>query len=205
MTAIVTAQPTPTLAAVPLNHPALIRHVRDWGDRDQIHKAVMTLFRPDLPGPQDQRRGTAGILYRVEHRPHPRILLQAATPLARTDYGIRVTDLTGLMANLQPGRRVHLRVDINAVRCESRTGRRLAVPDSELQGWLTARLESGLNNVEILDAPVTVSRAGNHPLRVAHIAATATVHDSSALTELINNGVGRGKAYGCGLLTVLPA
>jgi CRISPR system Cascade subunit CasE len=204
MTITVTGVRMPTLAAIPLDHPALTRHVRDWGDRDQIHKAVMTLFRPDLPGPQDQRRAAASILYRIEHRPQPRILLQAAVAPARSDYGIRVTDLTALLDRLHPGVRVHIRVDVNAVRCQSRTGRRLPVPDSDLPAWLTERLDPALTDVDILNAPITVSRAGSHPLRVAHITATATVGEEGRLIELIRDGVGRGKAYGCGLLSVLP-
>jgi CRISPR system Cascade subunit CasE len=193
----------PLLASVPVDHPALARRIHHWADRDQTHKAVMSLFREDLPGPQEYRRATAGILYRIE-QPLGRILLQSAVPPARTDYGIRTTDLAGLAAHLSPGQAVRFRVDVNAVRCQSHTARRIPVPDCDLPAWLTTKLQPALANIAVLDAPITVTNAGQHPLRIAHVTGTATVNNHEAAIDLIESGIGRAKAYGCGLLTLLP-
>jgi CRISPR system Cascade subunit CasE len=193
----------PILAAVPFDHPALARRVRDWNDAEQIHKAVMSLFREDLPGPQHQRRATAEILYRVEHHA-ARILLQSATAPAHSDYGIRTTHLSGLATHLTAGTAVRFRLDINAVRCQAGTHRRTPVPDADLPQWAAARLHPALTAVTLLDQPVTVRRTDNSPLRVAHLTGTARINDPDALLGLIRSGVGRAKAYGCGLLSVVP-
>jgi CRISPR system Cascade subunit CasE len=194
----------PLLYAVPLDHPALNNRVRDWADAEQVHKAVMALFQENLPGAQHERRATARILYRLEAEAG-RILVQATRPMARTDYGIRATDLTGLIPYLTPGATVHVRVDVNAVRCQNGTGRRIPVPDDDLAEWLAARLAPSLDRLTLLDARTTVSRTGTTPLRIAHITASTRIHDTGALLEQIRTGVGRARAYGCGLLSVLPA
>jgi len=182
----------------------LVRRIRDWNDAEQVHHAVMSLFRENLPGPQQQRRATAGILYRIDQNTG-RILLQATVAPIRTDHGIRTTDLSGLLTRLTAGTAVRFRLDINAVRCQARTHHRSPVPESEFPDWLARRLHPALTAITILDAPITVRRAGQTPLRIAHVTATARIGDRDALLQLIHAGVGRARAYGCGLLSVLPS
>lgn len=208
MTAILALSPTtrvsaPVLAAVPVDHPGLVRRIRDWNDAEQVHQAVMSLFREDLPGPQDQRRATSNILYRIDASAG-RILVQAATAPARTDHGIRTTDLSGLFAQLADGISVRVRVDINAVKCQARTQRRISVPDPELPEWIAQRLQPALTAIAVHDSPTTVRRTSQARLRIAHVTAKARIEDRDALLQLIRFGVGRAKAYGCGLLSVLP-
>ena len=198
-----TATTAPVLSAVPLDHPALHRIIGDWSDRHQIHQAVMSLFREDLPGPQHQRRATSQILYRVEREAH-RILLQSRHAPQRTDHGTRTTHLDALLAALHTGMSIRIRLDINAVHCQSRTHRRTPVSDRDLPHWLAQRLHPALDTLTIHNAPITVHTTGKPSLRIAHITATAHIADHSALTNLIHTGVGRAKAYGCGLLTALP-
>jgi CRISPR system Cascade subunit CasE len=193
----------PILAAVPIDHPALARRVRDWTDTDQVHQAIMSLFRENLPGAQQQRRATSHILYRLESDAG-RILVQTTVTPARTDHGIRLTDLTGLVQYLTAGTTVRFRLDINAVRCQAGSHRRTPVSATDFPDWLAARLQPALTTATILDAPVTLRHTSGTPLRIAHVTGTAHINNPAALRDLIRNGVGRAKAYGCGLLSTLP-
>jgi CRISPR system Cascade subunit CasE len=58
--------------------------------------------------------------------------------------------------------------------------------------------------VDLLDATVLTRVKGRVPLVVARLGGTATIADADALMRVLRVGTGRGKAYGCGLLTVLP-
>jgi CRISPR system Cascade subunit CasE len=203
-TLLQSARPTtaPILASVPLQHPALLRQVRNWNDVDIVHKAIMSLYDRRLPGPQQQRRATSEILYRIDTE-HDRILLQSAIPLARNDHGIRTTDLSGLLDRLHDGQHVAIRLDINAVRCQARTGKRLPIPIEDVSEWLEQKLEPALVNLDTQVA-ITVRRASGVPVHIAHVAGVATVNQSDELKRLIYDGIGRAKAYGCGLISVIP-
>ncbi len=191
------------LASVPYAHPALRNRIRRWDDQEQVHQAVMSLFRPDLAGEQQARRASGDILYRLDDE-HQRLLVQATTVPQRTDHGIRLTTLDGLLGRVGTGGRVRFTADLNAVRCQARTGRRLPVPTGELPTWVQERLAPALHGMELFDATVMTRSKGRIPLVVARVTGTATIADADALIRMLRAGVGRGKAYGCGLLTVLP-
>lgn len=194
---------TPLLLAVPLDHPCFARGVRAWQDLEQVHKAVMSLFPATLPGPAHTRRADSSILFRVE--PHARrVLVQTATAPIEKDTGIRSTSLEGLIAVLAPAMTVRFRVDVNAVRCQARTGKRLPVTEEEIPRWLADRLHRAVSNPVVDDLTVTVFRKGTTPLRVASVTGRAEVADPAHLHQLIRAGVGRARAYGCGLLSVAP-
>lgn len=191
------------LASVPYTHPVLRNRIRRWDDQEQIHRAVMSLFRPDLPGAPGEQRAAGSILYRLEDE-HPHLLVQSVIPPERADHGIRLTTLDGLLGQLSTGHHVRFTADLNAVRCQARTGRRLPVPADELPEWVNIRLAPALREVELLDTRFVTRSAGRVPLVVARVTGVATVADRGSLIEKMRSGVGRGKAYGCGLLTVLP-
>ena len=89
----------PVLASIPINHPGLTRRITDWADQTQVHRAVMSLFPENLPGDQRERRAGAAILYRIDTAAGC-LLVQAARPPVRTDHGIQITDLGGLLPRL---------------------------------------------------------------------------------------------------------
>ena len=194
------------LMRVPLSHPSLVSRVRDWADRGTVHHAVMALFAPNLPGNETTKRAEAAILYRVEddHR-SPHLLVQSRVAPDIDTAGLARTDLTGLTPRLTSGTIVRFRLDVNAVRSQSRTRHRLPVPELEIPEWLTKTvMNRGLSSIEVGELTVSVLRASNTPLRIARIDGTASIHDGVALLTLLAEGVGRAKAYGCGLLSVLP-
>ncbi|WP_201732337.1 type I-E CRISPR-associated protein Cas6/Cse3/CasE [Acidithrix sp. C25] len=194
------------LTRVPLAFPPLAERVRDWSDRDAMHRAVMTLFDPQLPGDAGLRRAASSILFRVEgDQRNPYLLIQSHVALASMSDSLVTTDLSGLIPRLAPGTVVMFRIDINAVRCQSRSTRRLPIPEPEIPEWLTGTTMSrGLSEIAVDDLKVRVLRAGRTPLRIARIDGNAVVRDQGALVALLDEGVGRAKAYGCGLLSVLP-
>lgn len=77
------------------------------------------------------------------------------------------------------------------------------VPADELAAWLERKLSPALQDLEIVDHRRDKSRSGRHIVVVDRIDGSAVVEDAAALTDLLTVGVGRAKAYGCGLLTVM--
>lgn len=201
------------LHSVPLAHPMLAPRIKSIEDREGLHQAVMSLFPAHLPGPATAKRAASTVLYRVEPRGNtPRILIQASTDIRYHDHGIRSTSLAGLANNLRPGQRIHLLVDINAVRCQSRTGRRIPIPAEELQQFLldpTSKerpglLDQAITDLHILESTTYVHHQRGTPLRISTISAQASIAHPGELAHKIVTGIGRAKAYGCGMLCVIP-
>lgn len=168
-------------------------------DGHAIHQGVMRAF--DLRGPYT--RSQLGVLWREE--PHERILIRSAVrPTALPEPG-RTTpepDLPG------EGSAVGFWLEVSAVARTESAERRLA--DDEIPGWLAKRLDGALGSVRITELDrgtrkVTPSR-GRRPFAIdrTRIAGVADIADRERLRAVLRNGLGRGKAHGAGLLTVLP-
>lgn len=200
--------PAPTLTAIPFDHPIVARAIRRLGDSEQMHRTVMSLFPDGLATDKEAARSAGGVLYRVEspnHRP-PRLLVQHRCPL-RADLAGPPLQQAGLgpqLAVLRPGIAVHFRTVLNAVRSQTATGKRLAVTDeADLVGWGLERLTgAGLGDVQLADRPKTELSRAKSALWTAQYDGVATVTDVERLREAVQNGVGRAKAYGCGLLSL---
>jgi len=174
----------------------------------------MSLFDPELPGISTERRSISAILYRLEDvATGPRVLVQSNIAPTTIDQGMATTTLEGLASTLRPGAEVQFRLDVNAVRTQSRTGRRLPVPDADLPLLLLnpddlgrpGLLADALTGLNILEVTSAVRATGRTPLRVSSVRGVATIVDPEILRAKIIHGVGRGKSYGCGLLSVAPA
>lgn len=76
------------------------------------------------------------------------------------------------------------------------------VPAGEIEPWLISKVGQAITGIEIVNHFRDKTVSGHHRLVVDTIDAMATVADPLALSELRLRGVGRSKAYGCGLLTV---
>lgn len=199
------------LAAIPCTHEHFLRARTDWTDQASIHRAVMGLYPRNLDGPADQRRATARILYRLDTTPAgQRLVIQSAIPItAKVATPLLTTTLQGLAGSLKRGARFHVRVDLNAVRTQSRTGKRLPIPPADLPEYLVnstgkGPLRDAFKEVEIVDLSTSVRRVGQTPQHVAHVTANTTINDTDTVTQLVLHGSGRAKAYGCGLLSVIP-
>ena len=201
----------PTLTVVPFGHPTVARAVRRLGDAETMHRTVMALFPDRLAAGPSLARTAGGVLYRVDtpaNRP-PRLLVQHRCPLKPDLSGppLQQAGLGPLLAALRPGTAVNFRIVLNAVRSQTGTGRRVAITDeSDLIGWGTERLaRAGLGGVQLADRPKTELSRAKRALWTAQYDGVAVVADPDRLREAVDNGVGRAKAYGCGLLSLAVA
>ncbi|WP_049573855.1 type I-E CRISPR-associated protein Cas6/Cse3/CasE [Nocardiopsis sp. SBT366] len=195
---------------------------RDLSSAVGMHHRLMSLF-PDGVG--SEARKTFGVLFRVEDTPGgPQVFLQSnrEPELSRLpgDYGTgQSKDLGPLMSALEPGRYVRYRIAANAVRrpghttrAKDKVGSVLALEGKAADEWWTRQAEaSGLRihrlRSQVLDAARGERKEGKHQIRHARtlFEGTAQIIDASLLRERTGTGIGRGKAYGCGLLSLAPA
>ncbi|WP_367436106.1 type I-E CRISPR-associated protein Cas6/Cse3/CasE [Streptomyces celluloflavus] len=195
---------------------------RDLASAVSMHHRLMKLF-PDDVGHQPRRQ--LRVLFRTEDQgTSPVILLQSQVrpDLSRlpTDYGHAETkDLSPLLHALRTGITVRYRITANAVRKPGHTTRATtgAPPVIPLTGadadqWWQRQAEenTGLRLSAIQSTPLDTAR-GTHahdksPVTHARTRfdGTAYVNDPDLLRRRILDGIGRGKSYGCGLLTLAP-
>jgi len=195
--------------------PAGLLDISDWGDPRALHRAVMSLFPSDLPGAAQERRATAKVLFRVDETATGRVVLVqslVAPTQAPSTAKVKAVHCGTAMTTGTP---VRFRVAANAVmRCRRPDGkhRDAPLPEDKVAEWLTGKLAGALADVVILNATRSVygvDRKGSKKeapaaLQVDMIDGVGTVHDPDRLLEVVVDGVGRAKAYGCGLLTVSP-
>lgn len=83
------------------------------------------------------------------------------------------------------------------------------LPPDEWKAWLARKLDPALN-LRTIDCEAMPTAVGRKPdQKVTHrrvmFTGKATVKNQTELATLMRDGVGRGKAYGCGLLLVEEA
>ncbi|MEU6402597.1 type I-E CRISPR-associated protein Cas6/Cse3/CasE [Streptomyces sp. NPDC046985] len=190
-----------------------------------LHRRLMSLF-PDQAGPDPRAR--FGVLFRLEDTPAgPHLLLQSThqPDLARlpADYGsILSRPLDDLLDALKPGLTIRYRCAASPVRKPGATTRALydlpaVVPltGALADEWWTRQADgAGLRPLTLHSLPLDAARstcpnasgttAGIRHARV-RFDGTATITDTDLLRRKITDGIGRGKAYGCGLLSIAPA
>jgi CRISPR system Cascade subunit CasE len=206
-----TALTTVTLTLVPLNHPNLSK-IPTWSNRKAVHQAVMSFFPDNLAGDPKARRATAGVLHRHDTPANgpARLLIQHTTAM-RADIldapGLQHANLESLLTNIHAGDHVRFRVVLNAVRSQTKTKKRIPVTEEEdLVAWGLQRLATaGLEQIVLSDQPTTaLSTTGGAALWSAQYDGQALVTNQVATEHAVRNGIGRAKAYGCGLLSLAP-
>lgn len=170
-----------------------------------LHRYVMAGFPDDLgPDPRSQ----VGALFRVDGRS---ILVQSVEkPKWPKSYEAQVK-LEFKADLLKVGERYRFRLGLNSVAQSNRDGRcrRYPVPAAD---WLAAREDRLGATFEVRQ--VRVQKYQDHvrrehysrsfPIEVSVIDGYLTVTDSQRLAQAMVSGIGREKAYGCGLLSLLP-
>lgn len=196
--------------------------LRDLADAGGLHRRVMSLFPDDL-GEQPRRSG--GVLFRVESAgAGMRVLIQSsqrpdvsALPDGYGDVG--VIGMKGLLDSLTNGMRVRYRLTANPSKQYARghtgpgrPGQRVALHGEQAEEWWLSRAgKAGLALETMVMIPRPDATDSGHRIKgrgmrhaVAQFDGTATVVDAATLQDAIVNGVGRGKAFGCGMLSILP-
>lgn len=197
-----------------------------------LHRRVMSLFPDGIP---EQARTHFGVLFRVEDTPRgSHLLMQSNQPpdpgRLPAQYGTLTTrPLDALLGALEPGHTLHYRCTASPVRKPGHTTRAhynlpAVVP---LNGpaaddwWQRQAGNAGLHVLTLRSQPVDAARDRQHPAgtapadrakkinRIHHhrvrFDGTATVTEPDLLRAAVQSGIGRGKAYGCGLLSIAPA
>ncbi|MBU7598915.1 type I-E CRISPR-associated protein Cas6/Cse3/CasE [Streptomyces sp. P38-E01] len=197
---------------------------RDLGDAVAMHRRLMRLFPDQLGG---EPRRALGLLHRIDVAPSgPAVLLQSAVPpeLAHLPggYGPAATRrLDPLLGLLRSGVTTRYRCIASAVRkpgATTRAAQRLpgvvALQGAQADEWWQRQAEAaGLKLLSLHALPVdtAIGVRGMKPerQRICHARTrfdgTAVVVDPDLLRQKLTAGIGRGKAYGCGLLTLAPA
>ncbi|MFD6422024.1 type I-E CRISPR-associated protein Cas6/Cse3/CasE [Streptomyces sp. NPDC060198] len=198
---------------------------RDLGDPVGMHRRVMSLFPSDA-GPDPRAR--FGVLFRTEDTPTGTHLLLQSTHEPETDrlpdgYGTAVTrPLDALIDAIRPGLTVRYRCAASPVRKPGATTRALynLPPVVPLTGtaadewWLRQADQSGLKPLTHHAQPLDTVQGERRPVagtpqRIRHARiqfdGTAAIIDTDLLKAAILSGIGRGKSYGCGLLSIAPA
>lgn len=195
--------------------PAGLLDVPDWDDQRALHRAVMSLFPVTLPGAPQERRAASKILYRVDETATGRVVLvQSAARPTQAPPTAKVKAVHSGTA-MTAGTLVRFRVAVNAVTRSRRPDgkhRDAPLPENQVEGWLGGKLAGALADVTVLNSTRSVygvnrkglKRDTSAALQVDTIDGVGTVHDPDRLLELVVDGVGRAKAYGCGLLTLSP-
>lgn len=192
---------------------------------DNRHRDVMSLFG-SLPGVP---RKDAGILFRLERLPgrEPTYLVRSRVPVAHptstTKSRIELNDVPPVGSNIA------FRVSVNAVQRPKSGKTRPVAPDRgdvddgdcgsdgadkpaspTVTPWLMERFRGAMSELTVLNHTREVlgtTRYGAKPdankvIQVDIIDGVAKVADVGILAQLLAEGVGRERAYGCGLLTI---
>ena len=182
----------------------LSRFARPEG-HGSLHRYVMAGFPDDLgPDPRSQ----VGALFRVDGGS---ILVQSAEkPKWPKAYEAQVK-LEFKPSLLKVGERYRFRLGINSVAQSNRDGRcrRYPVPAVD---WLAAREDRlgatfevrQVRQITLKDHVRREHYTRSFAIQVSVIDGYLTVTHSQRLADAMVNGIGREKAYGCGLLSLLP-
>ncbi|MFI0937419.1 type I-E CRISPR-associated protein Cas6/Cse3/CasE [Streptomyces sp. NPDC021020] len=195
--------------------------VSDLRSAVSMHRRIMSVF-PDHVS--DQARHDLGVLFRTDESPTgPQLLIQSnQEPDLRQlpeGYGSGYTKpLTPLLDYFRVGLPLRYRIAASPVRKPGRTSRELyglkAVValsgEAAHHWWLRQAQQSGLHISTVTAIPLDPARgyrdAGQ---RVNHnrilFEGTATIREPDLLRIKVTAGIGRGKSYGCGLLSLAPA
>ncbi len=192
----------------------------DIGNAVDLHQRVMTLA-PDGLGPQARRQ--AGVLFRLDHTTRGPALLVQTTQAPNThrlppEYGtVETRDITPLLDALQPGLPVHYRIAANASKRLSKDNghhrARQIVPldGTEAEDWWHRKAEThGLRLLSARADPLPPARGsrpntGTFRHAITRFEGQAIVLDGDLLRDAVAGGIGRGKSFGCGLLSLAPA
>jgi CRISPR system Cascade subunit CasE len=175
----------------------------------RLHQAVMAGFDPET-------RGKTRVLFRVEpeRRAGPVIVLVQSE--VKPDWSrawdrffgheIRA-DVKEWHVALVPGQRLRFRLRANPT--VKRDGKRLGLHDEEQQrAWLQRKLEqcgAALGDFRVVDEGLLVDHDPPLEMQSALYDGVLSVRDPGALVDAVLDGLGAGKAFGFGLLSLAPA
>lgn len=179
--------------------------VSDLADRDRLHRKLLLLF-PDYPGGAPNVRELLGILFRVEA---PVILMQSAiAPIStRLPDGYKIAgtkEITANYAAVKADWEYRFRLDANVTYRDPLSRRRMGLEtEEEIEKWLFRR--GGLGGFEIIDygmEPLPPIKARKGMFKAVRFDGVLKVKDLELFLKALKEGVGQGKVYGLGMLSL---
>ena len=213
-----------TLSRLLLN-PLARAVMRDLSDVTELHRTVMSAF-PDSAG---EARRVHGVLHRLDidhRRGRVELLVQSQTVpdwarlpedyLLLGDEPNPCSKAVSALTELSDGRALTFRLRGNPTRRVASDNRSYRVElrgDDARADWLERKAEQGgfaIDSVAIREEPKVRGRRGRG--RDAHVVTLQpvlfdgrlVVNNHERFAAALANGIGPGKAYGCGLLSVAP-
>lgn len=193
---------------------------RDLRDVVGLHRRIMSLL-PDGLG--DQARQQAAVLFRVDETDTgPTVLIQSRYQPQLSNlppgYGTaELRDAAPLLKALTNGMTVRYRIAANASKRQGvftqpgRPGPIIPLSGRDAEQWWTRRAEThGLHlasaSVQSLDPARGTRNSDTKPIRhsLTRFDGVATIANADLVREAVENGIGRGKSHGCGLLSLAP-
>lgn len=200
--------------------------VHDLEDRDRLHKKMLAFF-PEIPGGPTNMRERRGVLFRVE--PLGILMQSSMAPengRAPTGYSLVVTkEVAAVYETIQAGRIYGFRLDANtsvkvaieqnaiewipdgaatAVETRQRTRRVGCGSDQERSKWLAlAAKRSGFMPEAFSFSSLPVTKIGKEGrLESTRFEGRLKVVDRQLFLYALSKGIGPGKNYGLGLLSL---
>lgn len=184
---------------------------RDFQDIVGLHRRVMTLV-PNGLGTNPRQH--AGVLFRIDQGPTgPVMLVQTgiAPALGRLPDGygkIDIRDISPLLKALQSGTRVRYRIAANAskrVSSGDRAGKVVPLSGAAVEEWWQGKARAhGLRLEQLRTDPQAPATGRAKPIRhaITRFDGTAVVEDVDQVRAAVLTGIGKGKSFGCGLLSL---
>ncbi|MFG2803835.1 type I-E CRISPR-associated protein Cas6/Cse3/CasE [Streptomyces pseudovenezuelae] len=225
---------TATLTRIRLNRRSQAAR-RDLADAVSLHKSVMLLAPDNLGKNPRQQAGLLFRLEDATDDTPPTLLVQSHQPPDLTrlphHYGTAETrPLHPMFQALTPGRPVRYRITANASAArrvlddhqpaDNKHGKKIVAlyGDDALAWWQRRAHQAGLALATTDITPARFPRKRRHPAEpggqgpspgpvhvLTRFDGLATITNPDQLRHALLTGIGRGKPYGAGLLTLAPA
>ncbi|MFD9741114.1 type I-E CRISPR-associated protein Cas6/Cse3/CasE [Umezawaea sp. NPDC059074] len=196
---------------------------RDHANIHDMHRTVMSAF-PNITEATPARQAHA-VLWRLDSTNDGYVqYVQSRTepdwdvlPEGHLTAPAEVRPLRPVLDTVAPGRKLAFRIVANPTWCEAKSRKRLVHREPERQvEWLMRKGEQhgfviptagDVPDVEPSPIPTLVGRknaATKITVEAVRFDGHLVVTDPEAFTEAVVAGIGRAKAYGCGLISLEP-
>ncbi|MGA5824152.1 type I-E CRISPR-associated protein Cas6/Cse3/CasE [Kitasatospora sp. NPDC094028] len=196
----------------------------DLRNTSHMHQRIMGMY-PDALTSGEAARRSLGVLYRIERTPQATTVLVQSTlasdPTALPNHyaTVQQRNLTPLLDWLADGHTVRYRIDGSPTRsvrdgtrdAKGRLNRGKPAPlhgKDAIAWWERKAHTAGLDLHDVLDIPQepATGHRDTGPIRhtLIRFEGHATITNHQALRAAVTTGIGRGLAYGAGLLSIAP-
>ena len=178
---------------------------------ERIHAVIMKSIPGVRPLWRLDDRYAGKVIYVVSSQPpdFTGFVEQYGWPRRAYEDTIRTVDMTELLGATVPGSRWYFQTTVNPT--VRKRGNDVPLIREEADEWLARKLavaatiEDGTLKPGAWYRSMFTKDKRRVTIRKQPYTGRLTVNDQTAMNSLLTTGIGRGKAYGCGLLTLAPA